>query len=116
MEGGAAGAMGGGGAAEAGQGAPLQPAPFFYALPHRRDGNEPGPRCGHTLTPLNVADGAPPRLVLFGGATALESGSSQATPGGNGIRANPGGRRGESGAARGAVGLALLLRRSAPAR
>ena len=64
----------------------LQPAPFFFTLPHRKDGSEPGPRCGHTLTAISLEGGAS-RLLLFGGATALEAGSSQSTPGGTGIRA-----------------------------
>lgn len=56
----------------------------------------PGPRCGHTLTALPAVgeEGTPgyigPRLILFGGATALEGSSAQAgphTPSGNaGIR------------------------------
>lgn len=56
----------------------------------------PGPRCGHTLTAVAAVgeEGSPsyigPRLILFGGATALEGSSAQAgpqTPSGNaGIR------------------------------
>ncbi|KAL8240184.1 hypothetical protein R6Q59_013539 [Mikania micrantha] len=56
----------------------------------------PGPRCGHTLTAVAAVgeEGTPnyigPRLILFGGATALEGNSSNAgTPtsaGGAGIR------------------------------
>lgn len=56
----------------------------------------PGPRCGHTLTavPAVGEEGSPnyigPRLILFGGATALEGNSAAAaapsSPGGAGIR------------------------------
>ncbi|KAK9078087.1 hypothetical protein SSX86_002144 [Deinandra increscens subsp. villosa] len=56
----------------------------------------PGPRCGHTLTAVAAVgeEGTPayigPRLILFGGATALEGNSANAgTPtsaGGAGIR------------------------------
>ncbi|MCO5552486.1 hypothetical protein L7F22_005998 [Adiantum nelumboides] len=56
----------------------------------------PGPRCGHTLTAVAAVgeEESPsyvgPRLILFGGATALEGSSAQAgpqTPSGNaGIR------------------------------
>lgn len=44
----------------------------------------PGPRCGHTLTAVSAVgeDGTPgysgPRLILFGGATALEGNSAAA--------------------------------------
>ncbi|XXG74069.1 hypothetical protein AAC387_Pa07g2883 [Persea americana] len=57
----------------------------------------PGPRCGHTLTAVSSVgeEGSPgyigPRLILFGGATALEGNSAAATapppsPGNAGIR------------------------------
>lgn len=59
----------------------------------------PGPRCGHTLTavPAVGEEGSPnyigPRLILFGGATALEGNSAAAaapsSPGGAGIRKFP---------------------------
>ena len=77
--------------ADNGPTADLPSAPTFINLPYRRDGiNEPGPRCGHTLTPIHVIEGGTPRLVLFGGATALESGSNQAAPAGaGGIREFP---------------------------
>jgi hypothetical protein len=42
----------------------------------------PGPRCGHSLTPV-ISD-AGPRLILFGGATALEGSGSGS--GSSGIR------------------------------
>lgn len=45
----------------------------------------PGPRCGHSLTPV-IGD-AGPRLILFGGATALEG--SGAGTGSSGIRTSP---------------------------
>ncbi|XP_024962842.1 serine/threonine-protein phosphatase BSL3-like isoform X1 [Cynara cardunculus var. scolymus] len=63
-------------------------------LEKKEDG--PGPRCGHTLTAVAAVgeEGTPnyigPRLILFGGATALEGNSANAgTPtsaGGAGIR------------------------------
>lgn len=46
----------------------------------------PGPRCGHTLTavPAVGEEGSSgylgPRLILFGGATALEGNSASGTP------------------------------------
>lgn len=52
-------------------------------------------RCGHTLTAV-TATGEPgsanyigPRLILFGGATALEGGGGPAPTGAAGIRKNP---------------------------
>ncbi|GBG87231.1 hypothetical protein CBR_g45290 [Chara braunii] len=63
-----------------------RPAPTFSALVPTKE--FPGARCGHTLTAL-AAVGEPdspsyvgPRLILFGGATALEGSSGPATPGG----------------------------------
>ncbi|KAL1362706.1 hypothetical protein HN51_010931 [Arachis hypogaea] len=63
-------------------------------LEKKEDG--PGPRCGHTLTAVAAVgeEGAPgyigPRLILFGGATALEGNSAAsgapASPGNAGIR------------------------------
>lgn len=52
-------------------------------------GTAPGPRCGHTLTAITGPDGdlSKSKLVLFGGATALE-GSSQ--KGGDSQPASPG--------------------------
>lgn len=53
-------------------------------LEKKEDG--PGPRCGHTLTPVAAVgeDGSPgyigPRLILFGGATALEGNSGASGP------------------------------------
>lgn len=65
-----------------------RPAPAFKAITaicERKD-DGPGPRCGHTLTAVAAVgeEGSPayigPRLILFGGATALEGNSSQAGP------------------------------------
>ncbi|KAI7741898.1 hypothetical protein M8C21_008880 [Ambrosia artemisiifolia] len=63
-------------------------------LEKKEDG--PGPRCGHTLTAVaavgeeGTAGYMGPRLILFGGATALEGNSANAgtptSPGGAGIR------------------------------
>ncbi|KAF5775252.1 putative protein-serine/threonine phosphatase [Helianthus annuus] len=63
-------------------------------LEKKEDG--PGPRCGHTLTAVaavgeeGTANYMGPRLILFGGATALEGNSANAgtptSPGGAGIR------------------------------
>jgi hypothetical protein len=86
--------QGGGGGATAGP----RPAPAYRVVnticEKREDG--PGPRCGHTLTAVATVgeEGSPgyvgPRLILFGGATALEGNtgpvSPQGTPGGAGIR------------------------------
>ncbi len=85
--------QGGGGGATAGP----RPAPAYRVVnticEKREDG--PGPRCGHTLTAVATVgeEGSPgyvgPRLILFGGATALEGNtgpvSPQGTPGGAGI-------------------------------
>lgn len=42
------------------------------------DEDAPGPRCGHTLTAVAATKTQGPRLILFGGATAIEGGSSSA--------------------------------------
>lgn len=75
--------------AEAGAGGP-RTAPTYSAvnaiLEKKEDG--PGPRCGHTLTAVapvgeeGTAGYIGPRLILFGGATALEgnSAASSGTP------------------------------------
>ncbi|CAM6093842.1 unnamed protein product [Calypogeia fissa] len=65
-----------------------RPAPTYRVidaiLEKKEDG--PGPRCGHTLTAVGAVgeDGSPgyigPRLILFGGATALEGNSGAAGP------------------------------------
>lgn len=64
-----------------------RPAPSYRVvsavIEKKEDG--PGPRCGHTLTAVAAVgdEGAPgyvgPRLILFGGATALEGNSSAAS-------------------------------------
>lgn len=61
-----------------------RPAPTYSVvdaiLEKKEDG--PGPRCGHTLTAVAAVgeEGTPgyigPRLILFGGATALEGNSA----------------------------------------
>ncbi|GMI66556.1 BRI1 suppressor 1 (BSU1)-like 1 [Hibiscus trionum] len=45
------------------------------------DEDTPGPRCGHTLTAVAATKTLGPRLILFGGATAIEGGASSASPG-----------------------------------
>jgi hypothetical protein len=65
-----------------------RPAPTYRViealLEKKEDG--PGPRCGHTLTAVAAVgeEGSPghigPRLILFGGATALEGSSNAAGP------------------------------------
>ncbi|KAG5566463.1 hypothetical protein RHGRI_002137 [Rhododendron griersonianum] len=58
------------------------------AMDKKEDG--PGPRCGHTLTAVTAVgeEGTPgyigPRLILFGGATALEGNSGAASGPGSG--------------------------------
>jgi hypothetical protein len=41
----------------------------------------PGFRCGHSLTAIAPTKGHGPRLILFGGATAIEAGASSGLPG-----------------------------------
>lgn len=67
-------------------------APTFTTIKVEGDGEAPGPRCGHTLTSV-AAVGEPdssnyvgPRLILFGGATALEGSGGPAAGGAAGIR------------------------------
>ncbi|XXG42479.1 hypothetical protein AAC387_Pa01g2750 [Persea americana] len=65
-----------------------RPAPTYSVvnaiIEKKEDG--PGPRCGHTLTAVAAVgeEGSPgyigPRLILFGGATALEGNSAAAGP------------------------------------
>ncbi|PIA54297.1 hypothetical protein AQUCO_00900678v1 [Aquilegia coerulea] len=65
-----------------------RPAPTYSivnaVIEKKEDG--PGPRCGHTLTAVAAVgeEGTPgyigPRLILFGGATALEGNSAAAGP------------------------------------
>ncbi|KAK7344454.1 hypothetical protein VNO77_14081 [Canavalia gladiata] len=58
----------------------LYPAPTYRTLETYWDTDEdaPGPRCGHTLTAVAATKSHGPRLILFGGATAIEGGSSSA--------------------------------------
>ncbi|KAF7804799.1 serine/threonine-protein phosphatase BSL1 [Senna tora] len=60
----------------------LYPAPTYRTLETYWDTDEdaPGPRTGHTLTAVAATKSHGPRLILFGGATAIEGGSSS-TPG-----------------------------------
>ncbi|KAL2556731.1 Serine/threonine-protein phosphatase BSL1 [Forsythia ovata] len=56
------------------------PAPTYRALEAYWDSDEdaPGPRCGHTLTAVADTKTHGPRLILFGGATAIEGGNGGA--------------------------------------
>ncbi|XP_061372089.1 serine/threonine-protein phosphatase BSL1 isoform X1 [Gastrolobium bilobum] len=58
----------------------LHPASTYGPLETYWDTDEdaPGPRCGHTLTAVAATKSLGPRLILFGGATAIEGGSSSA--------------------------------------
>jgi len=58
----------------------LYPASTYRNLETFWDTDEdgPGPRCGHTLTAVAATKTQGPRLILFGGATAIEGGSSSA--------------------------------------
>ncbi|KAL8028973.1 hypothetical protein ABFX02_14G197700 [Erythranthe guttata] len=58
----------------------LYPAPAYRNLESfwDTDDDAPGPRCGHTLTAVAATKTQGPRLILFGGATAIESGSGGA--------------------------------------
>ncbi|KAK9908007.1 hypothetical protein WJX75_001420 [Coccomyxa subellipsoidea] len=60
----------------------VPPAPAPRPRPFPCVGNPPGPRCGHTLTAISGPEGefSAAKLVMFGGATALEG--SQRTDGG----------------------------------
>ncbi|KAK1420495.1 hypothetical protein QVD17_22143 [Tagetes erecta] len=56
----------------------LHPAPTYSPLTEAHwdtDDDAPGPRCGHTLTAVAQTKSHGPRLILFGGATAIEGGS-----------------------------------------
>ncbi|XP_071701460.1 serine/threonine-protein phosphatase BSL1-like [Rutidosis leptorrhynchoides] len=62
----------------------LHPAPTYIPLEETHwdtDDDAPGPRCGHTLTSVAQTKSNGPRLILFGGATAIEGGASSANPG-----------------------------------
>ncbi|XP_041990503.1 serine/threonine-protein phosphatase BSL1-like isoform X1 [Salvia splendens] len=55
----------------------LHPAPEYRYLESYwdTDENAPGPRCSHTLTAVAATKTHGPRLILFGGATAIDSGN-----------------------------------------
>ncbi|KAJ9547696.1 hypothetical protein OSB04_020239 [Centaurea solstitialis] len=61
----------------------LHPAPTYFRLETHWDTDDdaPGPRCGHTLTAVAATKARGPRLILFGGATAIEGGASSGNPG-----------------------------------
>ncbi|KAM7527127.1 hypothetical protein LguiB_030537 [Lonicera macranthoides] len=61
----------------------LHPAPTYHSLDSfwDTDDDAPGPRCGHTLTAVSPTKSHGPRLILFGGATAIEGGASSSAPG-----------------------------------
>ncbi|KAI3890455.1 hypothetical protein MKX03_024997, partial [Papaver bracteatum] len=61
----------------------LDPAPTYNFVETNWDTDEdaPGPRCGHTLTAVAATKSHGPRLILFGGATAIEGGASSSAPG-----------------------------------
>lgn len=65
-------------------------APTYTAIVS--EGEAPGPRCGHTLTAVAAVgevdspDYVGSRLILFGGATALEGSGGPAAGGAAGIR------------------------------
>ncbi|KAH0933577.1 hypothetical protein HID58_010694, partial [Brassica napus] len=56
----------------------LHPAPQYKTLETFWDDEDdaPGPRCAHTLTAVAATKTHGPRLILFGGATAIEGGNS----------------------------------------
>ncbi|KAK6940892.1 hypothetical protein RJ641_030423 [Dillenia turbinata] len=61
----------------------LHPAPTYRSLDTFWDSDDdsPGPRCGHTLTAVAATKTQGPRLILFGGATAIEGGATSSAPG-----------------------------------
>ncbi|KAJ0581855.1 putative protein-serine/threonine phosphatase [Helianthus annuus] len=61
----------------------LHPAPTYFPLDAHWDTDDdaPGPRCGHTLTAIAPTRSHGPRLILFGGATAIEGGASSTNAG-----------------------------------
>ncbi|XP_076924153.1 serine/threonine-protein phosphatase BSL1-like [Bidens hawaiensis] len=60
-----------------------RPAPTYYPLESFWDTGDdaPGPRCAHTLTAIAPTKTHGPRLILFGGATAIGGGPSSPVPG-----------------------------------
>nr|XP_043608930.1 serine/threonine-protein phosphatase BSL1-like isoform X2 [Erigeron canadensis] len=65
----------------------LAPAPSYSQIETFWDTDEdaPGPRCGHTLTAVAQTKLHGPRLILFGGVTAIGGGPSSAVPGIHGV-------------------------------
>ncbi|KAG5410640.1 hypothetical protein IGI04_006959 [Brassica rapa subsp. trilocularis] len=61
----------------------VHPAPQYKTIETFWDEEEdaPGPRCAHTLTAVAATKTHGPRLILFGGATAIEGGNSSSVPG-----------------------------------
>lgn len=61
----------------------LYPAPTYRNLETHWDADEdaPLPRVGHTLTAVAATKSHGPRLILFGGATAIEGGAASSAPG-----------------------------------
>lgn len=58
------------------------PAPAYRAVEEAnwdRPEDAPGPRCGHSLTTVAPTKNHGPRLILFGGATAIEGGGGGAS-------------------------------------
>ncbi|KAG6785139.1 hypothetical protein POTOM_010864 [Populus tomentosa] len=58
----------------------LHPAPAYRTLETywSSDDDAPGSRCSHTLTAVSATKSHGPRLILFGGVTAIEGGASSA--------------------------------------
>ena len=54
----------------------LSPAPMYQSFESFWDSDDdaPGPRCAHTLTAVAPTKTHGPRLILFGGTTAIEGG------------------------------------------
>uniref|UniRef100_A0A0E0DLW1 Serine/threonine-protein phosphatase n=1 Tax=Oryza meridionalis TaxID=40149 RepID=A0A0E0DLW1_9ORYZ len=67
----------------AGKGAWVVPAPAYREVEGWEGAGDdsPGFRCGHSLTAVAPTKGHGPRLILFGGATAIEAGASSGMPG-----------------------------------
>ncbi|XP_062230734.1 serine/threonine-protein phosphatase BSL1 homolog isoform X2 [Phragmites australis] len=67
----------------AGKGAWVVPAPAYREVKGWEGVGDdaPGFRCGHSLTAVAPTKGHGPRLILFGGATAIEAGASSGLPG-----------------------------------
>lgn len=67
----------------AGKGAWVVPAPAYREVEGWEGSGDdsPGYRCGHSLTVIAPTKGHGPRLILFGGATAIEAGATSGLPG-----------------------------------